>query len=83
LGLALQRVDVRQRQVRAEEPGLETDCLLKVERALGEFLLLDADRAEDRVGDRSRFAIREREAGLSIGFSQTALLYEQGRLLEC
>ncbi len=82
LRLALKRVDLGQRQMRADEPRLEANRLLEEDGALGELLLLDADRAEHRVGDGTCLGIGKRQAGLLIGFFEAALLHEHGRFLK-
>ena len=82
LRLALERVDLGQRQVRADETRLEANRLLKEDCAFRELLLLHPDGAEHRVGNGTCLGIGKRQPGLLIGFFESALLDEDGRVLE-
>jgi hypothetical protein len=78
----LERVDLRESQVRADQPGLQLDGFLEEAGAVVESFLLESNGAEDRVRRGPSLRVSEGKPCLLIGLVEAALLNEQGRLLE-
>ena len=72
--LALQSVDLGQREVGAEQARLQPDRLLEQSGALVEPLLLEPDGAENGTGDGPRLGIGERQPRLLLSFLEPSLL---------
>ena len=83
LALPLERVDLRQVQLGADEARLQPDGFLEQLGALSEPVLLKANGAQHRTGRGSRLGIGERQLGLLVGFLEPTFLDQGRRLLEC
>ena len=82
LGLALERVDLREVEMGPDEAWLEPDGLLEQLGAFPEPVLLNADDTEHGPGRGSRLGIGERQLGLLVGFLEPPFLGQDRRSLE-
>ena len=82
LRLPLGDAHFRERQVRADQAGLQANRFLEQAAALIEPLLLKSDGAEHGVGGAARLRIRQRELDLRLGLFEMALLHQVRRALQ-
>ena len=82
LRLSLGDAHFRQRQVRADQAGLQANRFLEQAGALIEPLLLKSDGAQHGMGGAARLRVRQRELCLRLGLFEVALLHEVRRALQ-
>ena len=82
LRLSLGDAHFRQRQVRADQAGLQANRFLEQAGALVEPLLLKSDGAQHGMSGAARLRVRQRELCLRLGLFEAALLHEVRRALQ-
>ena len=82
LRLSLGDVHFRERQVRADQAGLQANGFLEQAGALIEPLLLKSDGAQHGMGGAARLRVRQRELCLRLGLFEAALLHQVRRALQ-
>jgi hypothetical protein len=82
IGFVLERIDLRETELRPDQPGLEPDGLAEKLDALVEPVLLQLYGAKNRVGDRAGLGIGQRLFRLLVRLVQLPLLHQRNRGLE-